>query len=288
MSTSRLPGTCVLPTGRLIGALRRQTYRSRRFDVLEVPKATFTAALVEHRRRLEPRRARITGDLHEILHLLDDGLDSTMSETTASTAPVAGTEAGPDERALAIRLFNGVWEFLERTERTTADDDTMLHGARIGYHWGRVGKPEHRARVNGVRLRAYGVPRSGRAEPSTTRNVPRALAWTTASVTGTWRSHTRRWPVRMPSPVTPRAPSRRPPRCGHRDPGCSGATRDGSAPWGVGSWVPAGRGCLHLSPMYRLVHAIRTSNRGGGALAVPIRVPAGRGRSSTERLDAAS
>jgi len=156
-----------LPTARLMGALRAvdlplQAVR----DVLAVPDgATFTAALAQHRRRLEARRTRITGELHEILHLLDDGLDITMSETTASTTATAGPEGFADERALAVRLFNGVWELLGRPERTTADDDTMLHMAHASrFHWGRVGGPEHLARGEWQCSRVYAVLLRG--EPS--------------------------------------------------------------------------------------------------------------------------
>lgn len=99
-----------VPRARLIGALRAvdlplQAVR----DVIAAPDgATFTVALDEHRCRLEARRTRITGELHDVA----------------------------DERALASRLFNGVWELLERPERTTTDDDTMLHMAHASrHHW---------------------------------------------------------------------------------------------------------------------------------------------------------
>jgi hypothetical protein len=65
---------------------------------------------------------------------------------------------GFDERALAARLFNGVWDLLEKPERTTADDDTMLHMAHASrYHWGRVGKPENLARGEWQCSRVYAV-----------------------------------------------------------------------------------------------------------------------------------
>lgn len=89
--------------------------------------------------------------------------------------PVAGSVAPPvetadhtaatDERALAVQLFNGVWELLERPERSTADDDTMLHMAHASrFHWGQVGTAENLVRGEWMCSRVYAVLR--RAEPS--------------------------------------------------------------------------------------------------------------------------
>jgi hypothetical protein len=83
--------------------------------------------------------------------------------------------AGPDtdrfalpaaeERRLAADLFNLVWEFLETADRSTEQDDTMLHAAHAScFHWGQVGKPENRARGEWQCSRVYAV--LGRAEPA--------------------------------------------------------------------------------------------------------------------------
>src|SRR3712207_382671 len=75
----------------------------------------------------------------------------------------------PDEaqarRRLAADLFNTVWSLLERTDRTQADDDTMLHAAHASrYHWGQVGEPVNLARGEWQVSRVYAV--LGRAEPA--------------------------------------------------------------------------------------------------------------------------
>lgn len=51
------------------------------------------------------------------------------------------TELDPaTERALAADLFNHTWRLLERPDRTTDQDDEMVHAAHASrYHWGRVG-----------------------------------------------------------------------------------------------------------------------------------------------------
>lgn len=47
-------------------------------------------------------------------------------------------------RRLAADLFNEVWTLLERPNRTSADDDAMLHAAHASrYHWGAVGEPRN-------------------------------------------------------------------------------------------------------------------------------------------------
>ena len=68
-------------------------------------------------------------------------------------------------RRLAADLFNQVWSFLERTDRTQADDDTMLHAAHASrYHWGEVGEPVNFARGEWQVSRVYAV--LGRSEPA--------------------------------------------------------------------------------------------------------------------------
>ncbi|SDY67195.1 hypothetical protein SAMN05421684_0934 [Asanoa ishikariensis] len=71
-----------------------------------------------------------------------------------------------DERTLAAELFNRVWDLLERTDRSPADDDTMLHMAHATrHHWGQVGEPVNLARGEWQCSRVYSV--RGRAEPAT-------------------------------------------------------------------------------------------------------------------------
>lgn len=68
-------------------------------------------------------------------------------------------------RRLAIDLFNFVWTLLEKSERTTAEDDTMLHAAHASrFHWGEIGQPVNAARGEWQVSRVYAV--LGRAEPA--------------------------------------------------------------------------------------------------------------------------
>lgn len=70
-----------------------------------------------------------------------------------------------DERALAKTLFNGVWELLERNDRSQDDDDRMLHMAHASrYHWGQAPLPATLARGEWLCARVYAVLQ--RAEPS--------------------------------------------------------------------------------------------------------------------------
>ena len=68
-------------------------------------------------------------------------------------------------RSLAVDLFNHVWTLLDRTERTRAEDDEMLHAAHASrHHWGVVGEPVNLARGEWQCSRVYSV--LGRAEPA--------------------------------------------------------------------------------------------------------------------------
>jgi hypothetical protein len=69
-----------------------------------------------------------------------------------------------DERQLAVRYFNAVWDLMESKDRTTEDDDLMVHMAHASrYHWGQIGKPENVARGEWQVSRVYAVLR--RPEP---------------------------------------------------------------------------------------------------------------------------
>jgi len=69
------------------------------------------------------------------------------------------------ERRLATRLFNRVWELLERSVRSRDDEDELLHAAHASrFHWGEVGEPVDRARGEWQCSRFYAA--LGRAEPA--------------------------------------------------------------------------------------------------------------------------
>ena len=71
-----------------------------------------------------------------------------------------------DHRQVAVDLFNHVWTLIETPDRTTAQDDEMLHAAHASrYHWGLVGKPVNLARGEWQCSRVYAM--LGRGEPAT-------------------------------------------------------------------------------------------------------------------------
>ena len=62
------------------------------------------------------------------------------------------------ERALAIDLFNHVWDLLDRNDRTQPEDDDMVHSVHAScYHWSRVGGPEQFAIGEWQCSRVYAV-----------------------------------------------------------------------------------------------------------------------------------
>jgi hypothetical protein len=70
-----------------------------------------------------------------------------------------------DHRQVAVDLFNHVWTLIETPDRTTAQDDEMLHAAHASrYHWGVVGKPVNLARGEWQCSRVYAM--LGRGEPA--------------------------------------------------------------------------------------------------------------------------
>lgn len=125
------------------------------------PDAEVRDVLKEHRRRLEARATRITGNLHRLSHFLEEGMESPMAETKRATK----TLSADDERQVGIDLFNSTWSLLETEDRSRQQDDEMLHMAHASrHHWGRVGTPRNFARGEWQCSRVYAV--LGRAEPS--------------------------------------------------------------------------------------------------------------------------
>jgi len=62
------------------------------------------------------------------------------------------------ERTLATELFNHVWTLLETADRTTEQDDAMVHAAHASrWHWGRVGSPDQWAVGEWQCSRVYAV-----------------------------------------------------------------------------------------------------------------------------------
>jgi len=70
-----------------------------------------------------------------------------------------------EEKQVAIDLFNGTWELLEKSDRTADDDAAMVHMAHAStHHWSRVGTAVNTVRGEWQVSRAYAV--LGRGEPS--------------------------------------------------------------------------------------------------------------------------
>jgi DNA-binding transcriptional MerR regulator len=143
---------------------------------LEVPLETIRDLLatddpVERRRLLREHHARVesrTFRLQRVLHIL--GQLSSEGSTTMTTTEIATptTELDPTtRRKLAADLFNHTWTLLEKSDRTAAEDDEMIHGAHASrYHWGevQVGERVNLARGEWQCSRVYAV--LGRAEPA--------------------------------------------------------------------------------------------------------------------------
>ncbi len=140
--------------------------------------------LAPHRRRLQARLDRIRGDLHRIDHLLKDGIFTAMTDSQTKTTKGPADSEAAAERQQAIDLFNGVWRLMEQEERSTEEDDTMLHMAHASrYHWGQVGTVANLARGEWQVSRVYTV--LGRGEPAL-HHARRVLEICRANGIGDW------------------------------------------------------------------------------------------------------
>jgi DNA-binding transcriptional MerR regulator len=110
--------------------------------------------LVDHQYRTAVRSAELKVILQTLQPLID-GKESVMD------TPVEAV----DHRRLGIDLFNKTWTLMEKENRTTADDDELIHCAHASaYHWMHVGTQANRARSEWQCSRVYTV--LGRAEPA--------------------------------------------------------------------------------------------------------------------------
>lgn len=68
-------------------------------------------------------------------------------------------------RKLAVALFNGAWDLMDKPSRTPAENDTLMHAAHASrWHWEQCGKAVNLARGDWQISRVYTV--LGRAEPA--------------------------------------------------------------------------------------------------------------------------
>lgn len=78
-------------------------------------------------------------------------MQSSMTDTVPTITPEI-------HRRLAVSLFNYVWTLLDKPERTSEQDDEMIHAAHASrYHWGQVGEPVNFARGEWQIARVYAV-----------------------------------------------------------------------------------------------------------------------------------
>src|SRR4051812_46175231 len=121
------------------------------------------AVLSAHRDRILARDFRLQFVLHQLGQLIDP-----TKETSMTAAPPLPPDVDPaTRRALAVGLFNRVWQLLETADRTADQDDEMIHAAHASrYHWGEV--PTHERKNLGIGewqcSRVYAV--LGRGEPA--------------------------------------------------------------------------------------------------------------------------
>lgn len=101
-------------------------------------------------------------DLCRLQYLLTEGTDTDMTGNAGGEPPMLDPEA---ERRLGAELFNHVWGLLELENRSTEQDDQMVHAAHASaWHWRRAGKAENFARSEWQCSRVYAV--LGRSEPA--------------------------------------------------------------------------------------------------------------------------
>lgn len=125
--------------------------------------------LDDHRRRIQARVFRLQGVLH-VVGQLAGATDLTSHEAVTMTAPTLDSVTDIDpatHRRLGVALFNQVWTLLEKSDRTPADIDEMLHAAHASrFHWSRAegSLPINLGRGEWQCSRVYAV--LGRGEPA--------------------------------------------------------------------------------------------------------------------------
>jgi DNA-binding transcriptional MerR regulator len=138
---------------------------------LEVPLDEVRSILgaddpAERRRRLDAHRRRIqarSDRLSHVLHHLSMTVD--REESLMSTPPAAPELDVQTHRELGVGLFNRTWELIEMPDRTSEQDDEMIHTTHASrYHWGQVGEPVRMARGEWQCARVYST--LGRGEPA--------------------------------------------------------------------------------------------------------------------------
>jgi DNA-binding transcriptional MerR regulator len=122
--------------------------------------------LARHAAAVEARTWRLQRIQHQLRRLLDEPRRSSMSDEIDLIDHEPTAALDPEERRrLAAELFNLTWTLLEKPDRSTEDDDRMVHAAHASrFHWGEIGGAQQLAVGEWQCARVYAV--LGRAEPS--------------------------------------------------------------------------------------------------------------------------
>ncbi|MFC6238863.1 hypothetical protein [Longivirga aurantiaca] len=138
--------------GLSVGALRHNDEVGA--VIAEDDPAVRRALLARHRDPVATRVTPLQRVLHRLTHLVDpdQGHDHSPEEHVMSQTTTGSLDAGP-QTALAKALYNRVWEPLEKSDRTAADDEELVHTAHASRHfWTAVGTEKNEALA-----RAYAV-----------------------------------------------------------------------------------------------------------------------------------
>jgi DNA-binding transcriptional MerR regulator len=120
--------------------------------------------LAAHRTRIEARSNRLIRLLH-VLGRLSDGKEPIVPDTTSTPTAIATDVDPATHRQLGVDLYNSTWALIEKSNRTDAETDEMIHRAHASrWHWGRVGTDVNLARGEWLCSRVYAT--IGRGEPA--------------------------------------------------------------------------------------------------------------------------
>lgn len=123
------------------------------------------ALLARHRDRVAARVVRLQRVLHRLTHLVDPQGHDHSPEEHAMSQTTTGALDTDSQKALAKTLYNRVWELLEKTDRTSAEDEEVVHAAHASRHfWTAVGDEKNRAIGDWQIARVYST--LGRGEPA--------------------------------------------------------------------------------------------------------------------------
>lgn len=176
-----------LETARLIARLRdlELPIDEIRLVLAADDPAAQRQVIAEQRRRAQARADRLHYQMH-VLTQLSTGKEPLVS-ARATVDPATDVDQATHRR-LGVDLFNYTWTLIEKSDRTPAETDEMIHAAHAsGYHWSKAGTTVNLGRSHWQCARVYSV--LGRGEPAVwhaTRCVELAEAATAAGEAESW------------------------------------------------------------------------------------------------------